>query len=856
MQRAMRVYGWLLKLYPARFREEYEPALERQFQDDYRDAASRGEAARLWSGALWDLATSVPRQILSEMRVDIRQGMRAYQRRLFSTALAVIALALAIGASTGIFSVMNALLLRSLPFGRPDRLVELWLSPMNAFAGRAGFLGWWQHSAYLNEAATFSTSEMNLAASQEAWRVKGTESSANFFHLLGVNAAAGRTFAHDEDVFGQNSVAVIGYGLWQQLFGGDPAAIGKKTIHVNGMEFTVIGVMPANFNYPGNTQVWMPTIFDFEKIPHRGAFLIETIGRLKNEASLRQARAMFKVEVLRRNAKAYEGSDVRNWPKLVSLQNQLAGPVREQSWVLAGMALLVLLTACANVAQLILSRATERSQELAVRAALGASRARLLQQLITEAVLFTTVSTVLGLGLAQWICGLATAIVPPELATQEYTIFDWRVLGFAAGLAVLTAVVFGLSSAHLTERLQPAANSLRSQRSAPDAGMKRARAMLIVMQAAITLCLVTSSFALGNAFLKLLGTDLGYRTGNVVTLNVSLQGTTHRGKGEWAYYSDVLSRLRAMPEVEAASAVSYLPLANQIYMANSFKLDSGQSVATVVTNAVMPGYFRVMGTDFLNGRDFEQASGEQGDREVIVNDTFARLSGLGNAIVGRHVVSPWTGAPYLVEGVVRMARLNGPDDGGGPQIYFYIREETPPVLTFVAKVRGDAAVGLAKCRDAVRGIDPQVPIYDVKTLDERLDEVLARPRFYVGVTGLLSLMTALLAMVGIYGTTSYALEQRRREMGIRMAVGATARGLRGMMIWESARPLVVGVAGGVGLAIFTGRFLEDLLTSVVRPDFATCLAGGVALVCVGVLAAWQATALVRRIDPMEALRAE
>ncbi len=651
------------------------------------------------------------------------------------------------------------------------------------------------------------------------------------------------------------ALAVIGYGLWQQLFAGDPAAIGK-TIQVNGSELTVIGVMPANFNYPANTQLWMPTIFDFETRPHRGAFLIETIGRLKGGTGIRQAQAAFKMEVLRKNAKAYDGNEVRNWPKLVSMQNQLAGPVREQSWVLAGMALLVLLTACVNVAQLTLSRATERSQELAVRAALGASRARLLQQLITEAVLFTSVSTVLGLVLAQWICRAATAIVPPELATQEYTIFDWRVLAFAAGLAVLTGAVLGLSSSHLTGRLQPAAKSLRSQRGVPDAGTRRVRAGLIIVQAAITLCLVTCSFALGSAFFKLLGTDLGFRTANVVTLNVSLQGTRHGGKGERIYYNDALSRLRQTPGVVAASAVSYLPLATPLYMANSFKLDSGQSVAAVVTNAVMPDYFRVMGTDFLEGHDFEEAAVRHSDRLVVVNETFARLSGLGPQIVGRHVISPWTRAPYLVEGVVKAARLNGPQDEGGPQIYFAIGEETPAALTLIAKVRGDASVALTRCRDAVRGIDPQVPIYDVKTLDERLDDVLTRPRFYVTATGLLSFMTALLAMVGIYGTTSYALQQRRQEMGIRMAVGATPLGLRGMMIWESARPLLVGAVAGLGLAIFAARFLNDLLPSAPRPSFSTYLASEAALIFVGIIAAWQATALVRRIDPMQALRAE
>jgi predicted permease len=583
---------------------------------------------------------------------------------------------------------------------------------------------------------------------------------------------------------------------------------------------------------------------------------METIGRLKDGIAFRRAQAMFKGEVLHQNAKAYEVSEVRNWPKLVSLQNQLAGPVRQQTWVLTGMALLVLLTACANVTQLILSRATERRQELTVRAALGASRARLLQQLITEAVVFTSVSTTLGLILAQWICTAATAIVPPQLATQRYTTLDWRVLAFAAGLAVASGIVFGISSTHLTARIRLATDSLRSQQGASSPLTKRLGAGLIVMQTAITLCLVTCSFALGAAFLKLVGTDLGYRTANVVTLNVSLQGTRHSGKGKHPYYREALSRLREMPAVEAASAVSYLPLATDVYMANAFKLDSGQKVAAVVTNSVMPDYFRAMGTEFLKGRDFEKATDQYSDRRVIVNETFAQLSGLGNGITGRHVISPWTGMPYQIVGVVKDMRLNGPENGGGPQIYFFIGQVSPPALTLVAKVRGNAAIELMRSRDAVRRVDPQVPIYDVKTLDQRLNDVLARPRFYMAATGLLSFMTALLAMVGIYGTTSYALEQRCREMGIRMAVGATAQRLRNMMIWESVRPLLPGAVGGVVLTIFVGRFLGALLTSVARPTLWACLVGATVLLCVGVVASWRATAVVMRIDPAEALRAE
>ena len=541
---------------------------------------------------------------------------------------------------------------------------------------------------------------------------------------------------------------------------------------------------------------------------------------------------------------------------MISLQNELAGPVRQASWVLAGMTLLVLLTACANVAQLLLSRTNERRQELELRAALGASRARLLQQLTTEATILTTAGALLGLVVAQWTSKLTSSIAPPQLATQAYAILDWRVLAFAASLAMLLAVAFGVLPGWLLGRLQPSGQMLRTQSGSRDLRTKRARAALVVLQAALTLTLVTSSLAMGRTFLELLRANLGFQSAGVVTLNVSLQGTKYHGPAEWQFYSDALRRLRSVPGVQAAGAISHLPLTNDFYMAGSFKLDSLQTVPGTVMNAVTPDYFRTMETRFLAGRDFAESNAHEPTPSVIVNEAFAKSAGLGEAIIGRTFRAPWGNTQYRI---IRPRRDHKLERSCVPECTASLlahRRRPPPAITLVARVSGPPETYLARCRYALRALDKEVPIYDVKTLDQRRADALSRPRFYTTATLFLAGLGLLLAAFGIYGTAAYSIAQRRSEMGIRMALGATYERLRTMMVRESLLPIFFGSALGVAGSIAAGRYLGHLVEGAAQTEsWIFPAAAGIFLV-VGLFSAWTATSRVLAINPAVAIRAE
>jgi putative ABC transport system permease protein len=855
MLESTKLYRKLLKLYPASFREEYEAPMDRHFRDEQREAQSWNAYARLWVHALCDVAISAPRELARELGQDLHFAIRVYRRRPLSALLAIGALALAIGVSTGVFSVASALLLRSLPFLDAARLVELRLSPFSAGSGRAGFTAWQGHSSYLEGAATFSTSEMNLNSGRDSLRVRVSETSANFFALLGARSDVGRTFASDEDKPGQNHVSVISHRLWLQSFGRDPGILGA-TVHLNGAALTVIGIAQPRFDYPGNVDIWIPTVFDFQTIPKRGAFLWQTIGRLRPRITMTQARQQFKAEASRVSPQSFRRDDHES-PELVGFRDQITSQVRESVLIISAVVLLVLLTACANVAQLLLSRTAERRQELALRAALGASRSRLVQQLTVEATALTLAGSIVGLIVAFFVSQIASAVLPAQLATQNYTLLDWRVLGFAVTLALIVGAIFGVMPAWLIGRLQPSTQLARVHPGASEPVTSQLRSILVGLQIAFTFTLLVSSLTLGSAFLRLIDTDLGFRPANVITLNVSLQGTKYQtGSAEWQYYSAVLDRLRSIPGVESAGAVNYLPLANNVLMAGTIKADSGQQVQGVVLNGAMPGYFRTMGTKLVAGREFVMNEGNSAEPPVLVNEAFAHQAGIGASIVGRRIIAPWTSRPYLVSGVVATARMAGPEYDGSPQAYWPVQEEPPPALTFVAEVHGDSSKFLATCRDAVIGLDRGVPVYEVKTLDERLSETLGRPKFYTSSVLFLGCLAMLLAIIGVYGTSSRAISQREHEFGVRMALGASTGNVRTMIVRQSLTPISVGIIVGIVGAIGSGPLLQHLFLGAKTPGLPTCVIASILLLAAALIAAWCATTRILAIDPIDAIRAE
>jgi putative ABC transport system permease protein len=850
-----KLYRKLLRLYPASFRQEYEGAMDRQFRDEQRDANGFKENVGLWLHAVSDVTASAPRELVRELGQDLRFAIRVYCRRPVNAVVAIGTLALAIGASTGVFSVASALLLRSLPFADASRLIELRWSPFTAGMGHTEFAEWRSHRSYLDSAATFSTSEMNLNSGRDALRVRVTEASANFFSLLGVKIDLGRAFVMGEDKPGQSHVAVISHRLWQQAYGGNPSVIGS-VVHLDGAALTIIGIAPSRFDYPGNVDVWTPTVFDFEVIPKHGAFIWQTIGRLRPGITIGQGRQEFKDDVARVNPRSLR-ADNTSAPELIGLRDVLSSQIRTSLLILSSVVLLVLLTALANVAQLLLSRTAERHQELALRSALGASRSRLIQQLTVEATALTLSGAALGMVVALFVVRVAGTVMPAELATQDYTLLDWNVVCFAIVLALITGFAFGIMPTWLIGRIQPSTQVVRVHSGTSEPVTGRLRSVLVSLQVAFTLTLLVSSFTIGSAFLRLIHTDLGFQPANAVTLKVSLEGTRYQvGGAKWQYYSAIKDRLQSIPGVTAVGAVNYIPLSTNVLMAGAIQVESGPKVPGVVLNGSMPGYFRARGSKLVAGRDFGFDLSKSPEPPVIVNEAFARESGFGPNIVGRRIISPWTPRPYLVAGVVTTARMAGPEYEGGPQAYWPVEEEPPSALTFVASVSGAPRHYLTECRDAVVGLDRSVPVYEVKTLDQSLSETTERPRFYTTSVLFLAALALLIAVAGVYSTCSRAITLREHELGVRIALGASMQQIRTLILRQGTVPVAFGVLAGIAGAAGCGLFLQHLFVGINVSGVWTFVIPSIFLFLIAIGAAWSATTRVLTIDPIEAIRAE
>jgi putative ABC transport system permease protein len=818
---------------------------------------------------------------------DIRYGMRMLGKAPAFTVLAVITLALGIGANTAIFSIVNAVLLEPLPFHNPGRLVQLFETEAAPghypFAG-PDYLDWERDSRTLEGASLYAwpknVSVSGVGQPQQATLVRA---QANFFSLLGVQPLLGRTFAKGEDAAGHDQVAVLGYGFWQRQFGGRRNVVGQN-IELDGQSYTVIGVMPAWFRFPAATDLWSPQDMSLKALGQRGEHSYPAIGRLKPGVTIEQAQAELST-IAAQLAKRYPDSNQDIGAAVVSLKEQLVGQSRTQILVLLGAVALVLLIACANVANLLLVRASGRHREMALRGALGASRGRLVRQLLTESVLLALVGAALGAGLAWWAVGYFARAEALPLPRPNPIAVDGTVLLFTIIMAVLVGLLFGLAPALETSQLRLSEELKASAQAVVSAtGHRRLlRDALVVGEIAVSLALLVSAGLLLRSFANLRDLNIGIQPQDLVTARVSPPEARYSTAGaREAFYRQFLAKIEATPGVRAVALSSEIPLEGGSNGYVTIPGNDNPAFARILVewNFITPAYFRAYGIPFLQGRnltaqDLEDMSETARKLDAIqksgatklppnaglhgvavINQTMARTFWPGRNALGK--VYEMDGFPVTVIGVVGDVREWGMREPVIPQAYlpfsFAIDQLAFPMAVTVKAASG--SVGIAAMRDAVRSVDPALAIFRPRAMREVIDESMAGTTYQTALLAVFAVLALLLAAVGIYGVMSFGVSQRTHEIGVRMAIGASPGSVMKLILGEGLRLVALGLAIGVAGAFALTRSLSSLLYGVGAADPLTFAAVAAVLAVVAFAACAVPARRAMRVDPMFALREE
>lgn len=816
---------------------------------------------------------------------DLRFALRQLLKSPGFAAVAVVTLALGIGANTAVFSVVNAILLRPLPYPEPDRLVQLRLDrsgSSSTVVGSATYLAVRAQSQSLEGIAAYAGSDMSLTGSGSAERVVAGSVTAGFFPLLGVRPAHGRNFTRDEDTPGGPKAAIVGYGLWQSRFGGDPGLLGR-TLRLNDENYTVVGILPAHFRYPEPFEIWTPlalkeTIGGTSRAAQEsneglGSVLVKAIARLKPGVTLSQAQAELQTlqhRVQQRGADPAprgegEGEGENLW-SVVGLQEQIVGDVKGALLILLGAVAFVLLIACANIANLLLARAATRRQEMAVRVALGAGRFRICRQLFTESVLLSLMGGGLGLLFAYWGVRAGVPWTGGVLPTVHDVDLDAGVLAFTLGVSVLTGLVFGLAPAFQAWRADVTASLGGAARIDTGGNRHRLRRLLVVMEVALALVLLIGAGLLVKSLSRLKAVDPGYRPEGVLTFQVALSGEKS-ARQKVQFIEQIVERLNALPGVAAAAGTDSLPLTpfERITATDiegrppiNFRTAKPGEVTPASRPTVTVGYFEAMGIPLRKGRTFTARDTRPGSDAVIVNEAFERHHFPGGSALGKRIRLMAGGDQrwQTVVGVVRDVRQSGLAGDVMLEVYSPSLEDSGSGLSFVARVNGDPAALIPAIRSVLAQIEPNQPIHNVMTMEQRLADTTTSPRWTTVLLGTFATVALVLTVVGIYGVMSYAVAQRQREIGVRMALGAQRREVLGLVLGDGLRLTAVGLVAGLGGALFLTRFLASHLYSVNVFDPATFAGVTVALTVVALLACWLPARRATRVDPMVALRGE
>jgi putative ABC transport system permease protein len=734
----------------------------------------------------------------------------------------------------------------------------------------ANFIDWRDQNQVFESLAAVASQTFNLTGAFEPEKIEGQRVSANFFPLLGVEPILGRSFLPEEDQPGAGPVVLMNYGLWQRRFGSDPDIVGKP-VTLDGQGYTVIGVLPKEFRFPDPYQsaaeenaLYVPIAFSSEEASNRGGHYLIVYGRAKTGVTVEQAQAEM-TTIAARLEQAYPESNMSIGATVVSLHEQLVGDIKPALLILLGAVAFVLLIACANVANLLLARAAARQKEIALRTALGASRARLVGQFLTESVLLAALGGAVGLLLAVFGLKLLTTLIPPELLQVKTISIDVRVLGFTFLVSLVTGVIFGLAPALQASR--PNMNEALKEGGKGTSGGSRSplRNLLVVSEVALAFVLLIGAGLMINSFFRLRNVDPGFKTANLLTMNVVLPRSKYPNRAKRsAFYDDMLQRIQSLPGVESAGVITNLPLTfkgNNAGVAIEGRPEPpADQVPIVITRVVSEGYFRTMGIALSKGREFNSQDRPDTRASIIVSESTARTFWPDEDPLGKRLKMGRLNSDEAwlsVVGVVKDVRQFELDIDPKPQVYFnYAQMPYFAPRDLVVRTSGDPLLLAAAVRDEVWAVDKDQPVSNVSTMEAILAYSVARERFNMLLLAIFAAVALALAAVGIYGVMSYSVTQRTHEIGVRMALGATSSDVLKLVVGQGARLVSVGVAIGLGSAFALTRLMESLLFGVSATDPATFAVISIVLVAVAMLASYIPARRATKVDPMIALRYE
>jgi predicted permease len=808
--------------------------------------------------------------LLGTVWKDLRYGVRTLVKSPAFTAVAVLSLALGIGANTAIFSVVNSILLRPLPYPESERLTAVWHTPPQAsFPGMTKFsvspgnyLDWKEQSRAFEQMAIYQYAGLSLGTGGDPVPVTGAAVSSDFFSVLRAQVEKGRAFSPDEEQPGREQVVVLGHGLWQRAFGADPTLIGQ-TVNLNSRSFTVVGVMPAGFEFPAEAELWVPLAWDAAERQTRAIHDYIVVARLNPDASLAQAQA--EMSTISSRLEQQYPEENKGWGAVViPLQEDLVGDVRPALLVLFSAVGFVLLIACANVANLMLARGANRRREIALRIALGATRARIVRQLLCESVLLSVVGGLLGLLLASWGGQLLVRLSSGSLPNSDEVGMDVWALGFtllvslAAGVLAGVAPALQFSKGELSETLKQGTG-----RGGGGSVKQRTRKALVVCEVALSLILLVGAGLMIRSFWKLQDVNPGFDVSNSLSMSVLLPATRYSEPQQvLAFHDRVLEQLGALPGVVSVGSTTTLPLtgggSRQPFTIEGRPAPPVSEQPLAQTRYVSPDYFRAIGIPLRQGRAFEERDREGSPQVVVISEAMARRFFPGQNPVGQRLTASFhlqQGAREIV-GVVGDVKSTGLDDEGAATMYLPFKQAPRPWITFVARTASDPRNFIQPVSKAVYSVDKEQALTGVRTMEQVLAESLSGRRFNMTLLMTFAGLALALAAVGVYGVMNYSVMLRKRELGIRMALGARRPDVLRLVLGQGLALTLIGVGVGMAGAYVLTRLMASLLYGVTATDFLTFGSVSGVLILVGLLASFLPARRATKVDPMIALRGE